>query len=225
MNDFDKAARFAAKLNPVTFFRWLLPRLAPETRGRYLVAGALLNLTGPEHPDTVDARLPRMRGYGRRERVVLRTVRTQSAAGTLRRIEARQLDRCILPWIPLMRGGGNPRIIGWWRRLAEDEPDELLRRQYAGLALIFADPAGHEPAWRQALEGLNMMRSKVTEEARAEGSRATLIRVLQRRVRSTLPADLTQAINALTDLDELARWAEAAATANSVEEFRTAVGR
>jgi hypothetical protein len=28
MNDFDKAARVAAKLNPAAFFRWLMPRLA-----------------------------------------------------------------------------------------------------------------------------------------------------------------------------------------------------
>jgi hypothetical protein len=156
--------------------------------------------------------------------VVLRTLRAQSAAGTLRRIQAKQLDRCILPWIPLMRGGGDPRIIRWWRRLAEAEPDERLRRQYAGLALVFAGLVGHEPAWRQALEGLNMLRSKVMDEVRAEARREDVLKALELRFQIQVPADLAAAVNTLPNLEEASRWFEASQTARSLEDFRATVG-
>lgn len=135
-NDFDQAARYTAKLDPVGFLRWLLPRLRAdvtfrgwldtrrlpfpgerdrtcdtvaefentavpaeswavimefqsepeglmlariadyegrlylEYQGRYRVAAAVVNLTGPPQPDAQDMRLPGMEEYGTFRRVV-----------------------------------------------------------------------------------------------------------------------------------------------------------
>jgi hypothetical protein len=222
MNDFDQAARYAAKTDPAGFLRWLLPDLDPrlafrgwlDTRrlpfpgerdrtcdtvadledtggaGRrwavvvefqsepqalmlhrlldYLsrlnlelqsgakpgeahhVAGALLNLTGPVQPDTVDMRLPGMEQYGLSLRVVLRTLREEDAGSALAAIAAGRLDRCVLPWIPLMQGAGDPAIMEQWKQVAMTEPDTYLRGQYGGLALFFAELARRLAEWEHA---------------------------------------------------------------------------
>ncbi len=297
MNDFDKAARYAAKLDPPGFFRWLLTgldtalvfhgwldtrtlpfpgeanrtcdtvaefastvapenlwaivvefeseteaamparlldylgRLHQERQGRYRVAAALLNLTGPVQNDTLDMRLPGMEEFGLWWRLVLRTMRDEDAAATLTGIASGQIARCILSWIPLMHGAAEPAIMSEWKRLAEADPSNLVRSQYAGLALVFADLAKCFPQWKRELEGWNVRKSQVVEEWREEGrvegrveaQRAALLRALTLRFRSPVPADLAAAVEALTTMQELSRWFDASLTAASLDEFRAAV--
>src|SRR5262249_38595459 len=112
---------------------------SPDSRGLYQIAGVLLNLTGSAQPDTLDMRLPDMPDYGGWARVVLRTLREEVPSATLTAIAASQTERCVLPWISLMHGADDPRIITQWRAVAEMETEGRLRSQYAGLALVFAD--------------------------------------------------------------------------------------
>jgi len=53
----------------------------------------------------------------------------------------------------------------------------------------------------------------------------SLARLLQLRFTPSLPEDLTVAVAAMADGDELSRWFDAAATAGSLEAFRVAVRR
>jgi hypothetical protein len=168
-----------------------------------------------------------MEEYELRLRVVPLPLRQQSAAATLAEIAGGRLGLCILPWIPLMHGGGEPAIINQWKQLAAGEADGLLRSQYVGLALVFADLAGQAPEWKRGMEGWNMGESQVVNEWRMEGrvreKRADVLRALELRFRTTVPPDLLAAAQSLTTLDELSRWFDASLTANSLDEFRAAV--
>jgi hypothetical protein len=77
----------------------------------------------------------------------------EDAGTTLQAIAAGVWQRCLLPWIPLMRGGDDAGIIAQWKELAQAEPDLARRADFAGLALVFAEPAGCKSLWRQALMG------------------------------------------------------------------------
>jgi hypothetical protein len=299
MNDFDQAARYAAKLNPAGFFHWLvagldrvlvfrgwldtrtlpfpgepdrtcdtvgsfdpltgtgLPwaivvefqsepeadmlerlheyvarfrreqRAGADRRVKYQVAAALVNLTGPVQPDTLEMLLPIAADFGLRLKVVLRTMREESAAATLAEMASGRVARCLLPWIPLMHGAAEPAIMEEWKRLAEAEPESRLRADYAGLALVFADLAGRRNEWRQALEGWNVRRSQQVLEWQTEGevrrARVDVLRALQIRFQDPVPTDLVALIESLTDLDELSRWHETALKAESLGAFRAVV--
>src|SRR3954462_11843173 len=109
-----------------------------------------------------------------------------------------------------MHGAGEAGIIEQWKQLAATEPDSQLRSAYAGLALIFAELSHCVPQWQQALEGWNVRESQIVLGWKAEGEqkarRADLLRALQVRFRTAIPNDLAVAVEAMTDLDELARW-------------------
>jgi hypothetical protein len=178
-------------------------------------------------------RPPGMEGYGVWARVVLRTLRQESAADTLAAIAAGGLERCVLPWIPLMHGGDDLAIMEQWKHVAATESDRLLRGQCGVLALVFADLAQRQPEWKRALEGWNMGESQVANAWRAEGraegevaaSRTHLLRALEVRFGVPVPNDLQAALQTVTDLNDLSRYFDAALTANSLTEFRTAVQR
>jgi hypothetical protein len=82
--------------------------------------------------------------FGLGSRVARLALREEDAAATLARVASGELSRCVLPWVALMRGGGEPANIAEWQRLADLEPDQQVRLQYAVDALIFAEL----PAWR-----------------------------------------------------------------------------
>jgi hypothetical protein len=143
------------------------------------------------------------------------------------------LGHWILPWIPLMHGGGDLDTIEEWKRIAGLEPDGRRRSVYAALALVFAELAGRRAEWKQALEGWNMRQSMVItewqDEARAaerlETRRADLFRFLQARFKIKVPVDLAAAVQEVVDSDELNRFIDIVATTDSLDAFRAAIQR
>ncbi len=200
-------------------------------RGKYDVAAAVINLTGPVQPHVLEMPIPGVPDAGLRLQVVQLTVREESAADFLTGIAEGRLSLCLLPWVPLMRGGDEAGIIAEWARLAREEQRDLLRADYGALARIFAKLARRRVAWRDVLGGWNVDKSPVIEEWLAAGekrgelkkSRADLMVVLQRRCRGPIPADLSSAIESQTDVSELDRWFLAALDVNSFAEFRNAI--
>ncbi len=86
-------------------------RHGPRCRDRYQVAAVLIFLRGRKKHLKLQMRLPGT------DVVLDLTVRVlslaqQSAAGTLERIGRGELGRSILPWAPLMAGGGGGRGVG-----------------------------------------------------------------------------------------------------------------
>jgi hypothetical protein len=147
-------------------------------------------------------------------------------------IGAGTISPCLLPWIPLMRGGDEPGNIKRWAELASAEPDERRRGEYGGLALVFAEAAERKEIWKEALKEWNMKVSQqVLEwqaEARAEGrvegraeERAEgILRWLNFRFPSSVPEDVAKSVRALRDLEKLKRLLDTAETTPSLDEFR-----
>jgi hypothetical protein len=129
-------------------------------------------------------------------------------------------------WVPLL-GGGDPAVVQEWVRLASAEPNEQRRSEYAGVAMVFAEWAGHRAAWQHALEGFNVRQLEIVrewrDEGRIEGTHSALLLVLRERFQSEVPADLVETIRQTTDRELLSRWIVAAVREPSLEGFRNAV--
>jgi hypothetical protein len=200
--------------------------------GKYQVIGAVLNLTGAVQPNVLDMTEATLNGQGLRIGVVQRTLREEVASTTLQRIAAGELARCILPWIPLMQGGGDPAIIAEWRRLALLEPKENWRGDFGALALTFAELAKRKGVWQTGLEGWNVRESKFladwTKQAVKEAKKDAVLKekqnalvcALQIRLQNPLSPDLVNTISECNDPDELDRWFQESLTANTLAEFR-----
>lgn len=147
------------------------------------------------------------------------------------RIAAGELSRCVLPWVSLMKGGGESAVLDEWKRLADLEPDLQVRLQYATDALVFAELPGVWPAWKQALEGWNVRVSQQVLEWQAEArveaelrlQRANILRLVEKRFQTTLPRDLVEALQGTEDLNTLSRWLDASAVSDNLDDFRAAV--
>jgi len=59
-------------------------------------------------------------------------------------------------------------------------------------------------------------------EWQAEARRADLLRFLEKRCKAPVPSDLATAIEATQDMNLLLRWVDAAAEANTFDDFRAA---
>jgi hypothetical protein len=195
------------------------------------VVSVLLNLTGSTQPNRFEMTVPELDHSGLWLQVLLRTLQEEEAADTLARMGAGQIQLCILPFIPLMRGAIEASILEEWKRLALSEPDPSWRGDYGGLALVFADLAECGSVWRHALEGWNVKQSQQVlewqNEARREGEltglRGAVLRALRVRFQKKIPAKLAAAIQGVKDLDELSHWLDAALTAESLDAFRAAI--
>ena len=172
-----------------------------------------------------------------------RNLETEDAAATLAQIAHGELARCVLVWIPLMRGADERAIIDEWKRLAMQEPDARLRGDYAGLALVFAEAAKRWELWKNALKGWNMVESqqvlewmaegeakglkdgeaKGRKDGEARGKRDSLLLLLQKRF-GAIDKGLSDVIRAMADLERLNDWFTLAIEAESLEAFRAVAG-
>jgi hypothetical protein len=197
-------------------------RHGPHRRDKYQVAAVLIFLTGRREDLILDMHLPGTDiGLGWKVRVL--SLASEEASATLVRIARGELGRSILPWIPLMSGGGEGAVVQEWVRLVSEEPGTERRAEYAGLALVFAERAGRLAVWKEALEGLNVWESQVALEwknaGRQEAMRSALSKVLRSRFQAELPASITDAVQQATDPEVLSRWFDASLTAASLEAF------
>ena len=157
------------------------------------------------------------------------------ARETLARIEGGELSRSVLPWIPLMDQGGEADVVEWWKRLAEADPSEDSRRDWAGLAKVFADRVGCLDVWEKSLEGWAMWKSKVIEEWRQDGRQEgrqegrqdgrsdAIIDFLKARFPGQLTDEVAKRITAERAEAKLKEWISLAATAASFDDVRAKV--
>ena len=204
-------------------------RFGPDRRGKFDVAVALVGLTGPPQPEVLEMALPGGSSPVLHFNAAVRTLRDEDAATTLDEIAAGQTSRCLLCWISLMRGGGEPGIMERWKLVASLEPDPSRRAIYGAIVLVFAELTKVSAQWRSSLEGWNMRESTIVAEWKAEGitetKRADLLRLLELRFGTPVPADLDSAIGTEADLRVLALWFDRAILAASLEEFRGSMTR
>ena len=77
-------------------------RYGPGQAGKYAVLSLRLNLTGAEQTHELDMNLEDWAEAGLRLRVAQGTLSQEDAAQTLAQIAAGELERWILPWLPLL---------------------------------------------------------------------------------------------------------------------------
>jgi hypothetical protein len=91
------------------------------------------------------------------------------------------------------------------------------------VALLFAEVARCVPEWRRGLEGLDMTESQIANEWISRGevkeARASLIRLLTRRLSDPVPADVLETINTQPSLAMLHDWFDEASTAATLADF------
>jgi len=207
---------------------WLELRVPGNSGGRFCTGAAVVNLTGHGQA-SLRMELPGTwvwTGLGVQET----DLASEDAAATLQRIAAGTLERCLLPWIPLMQGGNSAGIIGHWKALATAEADAERRGDWGGLVLVFADAVGTRALWKRALEGWNVETSQQVLEWQAEalargkmqGKAEDVVSALRLRFGKKLTKKLQLTVMQCTDLDLLNHWFEAAVTATSLDAFRAA---
>ena len=79
--------------------------------------------------------------------------------------------------------------------------------------------------WKAEVEAMGQAKGQAKGEAkgRVGAKREDLLRVLQVRFPTPVPADLEAVIQVQTDLDTLSRWFDAALRTASLDEFRALV--
>src|SRR5947207_903228 len=153
------------------------------------------------------------------------------AGATLANIAAGRTGLCVLPWIPLLAGGGQRDLIEEWKRVALTEPDTHKRATSRDMALVFAELSKELVNWQQALEGWQMLESQVVNNWIHQGElkgivkkgRADLLKLLSAKLPGPVPEPVRLAIEGTNDPDTLDRWFDAALQVQSWADFRAAM--
>lgn len=216
---------------------WCQQRPSGERGDRYQLAAVVVNLTGTG----TTSRDFVLGDTGVRTSLAAAecNLATHDAASTLAAIAAGRVARCVLPFIPLMQGGGDAGIIADWKELALAEPDARKRGDYGGLAVVFAELTGCRTQWKAALQEWNMEQSQQVLEWQAEGEargeargvawgvaqgklqtlREVLRNFLERRF-GPLPEALLARLNATAELDRLQAAVDKVLDMQSLDELQ-----
>jgi hypothetical protein len=205
---------------------------APGPADEPPVGMALLNLTGQPHVAELRLMLPGT-GCGLTVTPLVINLRQEDAAATLAEMAAGQTGLCLLPWVPLMAGAGEPARIEEWKRVALLEPDPQRRLIYRDLALVFAELAKELVNWQRALEGWQVQESQVIlswmdrgkQRGSAEAWRDALLKLMRSRFQDPVPEAIRLAVEGTNDPDTLGRWFDIALAAPTLAEFQAAMRR
>jgi hypothetical protein len=214
-------------------YELLLSReIAPEDEaGSEVAVGSILvHLTGEEATPRLVLGVPGT-GKGTRVEPLIVNLYKDDAAATLADMVAGRTGLCVLPWVPLMKGAGQPALIAEWKRVAMTEPDPHNRAQHREVALVFAELSKELVNWQKGLEGWEMLESQVINgwinrgriSGILEARRADVLRILSLRLHGPVPEPIRLAVEGTNDPDTLARWLDAASQAQTWAEFRAAM--
>ena len=214
-------------------------RHGPHDRDRFQMLGFILNLSESPLASTVEWLPPMKQTPAQPERQVgvkcafwVKNVREDEAAPTLERIARDEVALCVLPWVPVMKGADQAPVLTSWKEQALRQPEPHLRADYVALALVFAELAGREAVWREALKEFDVTDSRIAQEWEDRGRRAgrqegfaamrgSVLRVLQARFPSTaIPQSVPPALDRIANLDDLIRLVEEASVTPSLDQFQ-----
>jgi hypothetical protein len=195
-----------------------------------MVGAVVLNLTGRQQPTNLEMPIPGT-SLGTWIRPIVINLCDENAQTTLAAIEAGELGISLLPWVPLMAGGGKPKLIERWTKAAERELVLDRRAAYRDWALVFAELSPEQVNWQQALEGWQMQESQVIrgwinrgkEQGNVERGRADVLRLIRKRLADPVPEALRLAVEGTNDLVTLERWFDAAIEAKTLADLRAAM--
>ena len=211
-------------------YELLLSREVAVAEGDVPVGSILVHLTGAISATRLVLAIPGM-GKGTRVEPQVINLREDDAAATLADIAAGRTGRVILPWLPLMAGGGQRELIEEWKRIALTEPDPRKLVNYRDMALVFAELTRELVNWQQALEGWQMLESQVVNNWLNQGElrgivkarREVLLVVVRERLQDPAPEAVRLAVEGTNDPDTLDRWFKAALKAATLADFLAAM--
>jgi hypothetical protein len=186
------------------------------------IYGVILHLTGSkQNPPLLLTRSARKPG------VLVEPIEVwlaeQSAEESLTLISLDQLPLCVLPWIVLMKGGGDPKLIERWKLQVERVPDVERRSRFRDFALVFAELIPELVDWQRLLEGWQVRESRYLTSFETRGevkrARADLIKGLGFKLKSAVPEPIRLAIEGTNDLNTLDRWYQTLFTVESFDDF------
>jgi hypothetical protein len=154
----------------------------------------------------------------------------EDAAQVMAGVATGTIPQEMLAFVPAMQNGGEAAIITTWLDLVRREPDPR-RRGVLTLAVVFAGLTDCDDVWRKALEGFDVMESKIVNEWKAEAERKgerlakveMILRLVQKRY-GEVPEELGKAIRACDDKAKFDAWLDATVTASSLDDFRRLAG-
>jgi hypothetical protein len=194
------------------------------------VGSLLINLTGRQTTRRLDCSWAGTE-LGTRLAPFIVDVADEDAALSLTKIEVGLLGTSILPYIVLMRGGCDPKVIDRWPMVAaEREPDIVHQVYYRDAALVFAELTRCQADWLRVLGGWQMRESQYIKGWEKVGEdRGTLLRTREyllkrlRRLEDPVPEAIRLAIEGTNDVQTLDRWYDAALDVGTIAEFRKAL--
>jgi hypothetical protein len=190
---------------------WMEPA-GPGSLKVSCVFGAVLDLTGRSPTREFSLRSELAPGCGLKLTVLRRHLADDKAANLVADVTAGTVSPWLLPWVPLMAGGGESAIIGRWLDEAERRFTKARDQADVGsLTRVFAALAGCRPAWDLALRGWNMktspifdeVRAESREEGRAEGERRILLRQGRQKFGKAPTKKQRKTLEAISDLAQL----------------------
>jgi hypothetical protein len=136
----------------------------------------------------------------------------------------------LLFWVPLMSGGGEGKVIGRWRALADERvTDPAARSSLRVVATTFAELAGCLPAWERGLEGWDVTESPLVNRWIHAGvlanQRTNLLTVLEARFPGSVSPEVRETVQQNESLDLLEEWLIAAARVGTRDEFLAVLRR
>jgi hypothetical protein len=132
---------------------------APGPEKELPVGCVLIHLTGERAEDGLTLAISGTPLVQAVKPLVLNVCR-ESARQTLTDIAEGRIGLNILPWLPLMAGGGEPQLIEERKQVALREPNAQRRAMYRDLALVFAELTRELVNWQRALEDWEMKESQ-----------------------------------------------------------------
>lgn len=207
-------------------------RHGDERKGKYKVVVGLIHLRGRSPVEMLDMTLPD--GSGTRYAPLIWNVAEDDAERTLERVASGEVSWGMLFWVPLMNGGGSEEVIGRWKDVVNTRvEDRQTRVAVTHIALIFAELVGRRIMWKLSMDDSGMTESPLVNEWISQGvekamlkeRRRTLIAVLERKFRITLPADMVRFINEQESLPLLEDWRNAALDAATLGDFMAVLKR
>jgi hypothetical protein len=180
------------------------------------VSGAILDLTGRSPARELQLRSAIAHGCRLELTVLRRHLVDEQAVSLVADVAAGMISPWLLPWVPLMQGGGESAIIAQWRIEAERRlSDQCDRADLGSLSKTFATLAGRRPAWDQALRGWNLKTSPYLDEIRAEEARELILRMGRQKFGKAPTRKQLKTMEAITDLAQLRALAERLAKVDS----------
>ena len=206
--------------------------------GRYGLMALVVNLTGNGSSGRTFRRASSLWEISPCER----DLAEEDAAEVIAGVAAGTIPQEMLAFVPAMQNGGEAAIIATWLDLARREPDRR-KRGVLTLVLVFAELTDCADASLKALEGFDVMESKIVNEWKAEARREgyekgerqgvekgerlakveMILRLVQKRY-GEVPEELGRAIRACDDKAKFEAWLDATVTASSLDDFRRLAG-